>query len=89
MSRGLGNRPVFQPQLVHPGETVAGLNAQFLADVAAYRLEFRCRDCVYFAPSRDACTLGWTVDVLNADAIAILDAKGEPAFCKAFEPTGS
>ncbi len=89
MSRGLGNRPVFQPQLVHAGEDVAGLNEQFRGDVAAFRLQFRCSDCVYFWRSKSACTLGWPVDQLNADPIHILDAKGEPAFCKAFEPEGS
>ena len=89
MSRGLGNKPVFQPQLVHPGETIAGLNAQFRADVARFDLQFRCSDCVYFWPTQASCTLGWTVEVLNADPIEILDDKGEPAFCKAFEPAGS
>ncbi len=89
MSRGLGNRPVFQPQLVHAGETIAGLNAQFRQDVEDFRLEFTCRDCVYFWPAKTSCTLGWTVETLCAEPIEILDAKAEPAFCKAFEPTGS
>jgi hypothetical protein len=83
MSRGLGNRPVFQPQLVHPGETIAGLNAQFRADVEKFRLEFSCVDCVYYSPSKGQCTLGWTVETLCAQPIEILDDKGEPAFCKA------
>ena len=83
------SRPLFQPQLVAPGETVAALNAQFRADVAAFRLQFSCRDCAYFWPSKRACTLGWTVDALCAEPIEILDEKGEPAFCKAFEPAGS
>ena len=89
MSRGLGNRPVFQPQLVHPGETIAGLNAQFRQDVAQFRLQYSCVDCVYFWPSKAACTLGWTVEALCAQPIDILDEKGEPAFCKAFEESGS
>ncbi len=82
-------KPLFQPQLVASGETVAGLNAQFREDVAKFRLQFSCPDCVYFWPSKRACTLGWTVEVLCAEPIEILDGKGEPAFCKAFEPTGS
>lgn len=83
------SKALFQPQLVHPGETVAGLNAQFRQDVEKLRLQFACTDCVYFWPSKRACTLGWSVDVLCAEPMEMLDEKGEPAFCKAFEPTGS
>ena len=83
------SRPLFQPQLLGPGDTVASLNAQFRSDVEMFRLQFSCRDCVYYAPSRTACTLGWTVEALCAEPIEILDDNGEPAFCKAFEPDGS
>lgn len=80
------SRPLFQPQLVHAGETVAGLNAQFRQDVEVFALQYSCRDCVYYAPSRAECTLGWTVDALCAQPIEILDDSGGPVFCKAFEP---
>ena len=83
------SRVLFQPQLVEAGETVAELNAQFRAEVAHFKLQFRCTDCVYYWPSKHACTLGWPVDGLCAEPIDMLDGKGEPAFCKAFEPTGS
>lgn len=81
--------PPFQPMLVEPGETVAELNAGFRAQAEAFSLQFRCSACVYFWPSQRACTLGWPVDGLLADPIDILDDKGEPGFCKAFEPAGS
>jgi hypothetical protein len=75
--------------LVEPGETVAGLNAEFLAQVRQFDLQYRCDACVYFWPSQRACTLGWPVEGLLAEPVVMLDDKGEPAFCKAFEPAGS
>ena len=80
------SRALFQPQLVGPGESVAELNAQFRAESAALRLQFSCVDCVYYRTSRQTCTLGWPVAALCADPPKLLNPRGEPAFCKAFEP---
>ena len=63
------------------------INADFRAEVARVRLQWRCPDCSFRLPT-GPCSQGWPNDFLLHDPIEILDETGMPLFCKAFEPIG-
>lgn len=76
-------RPRFHPDIVR-GDDPARLQAEFRAQAAWYRLQFRCSDCMFVAEG-GRCTLGWPNEMLWTEPPIGLDASGDPAFCKCFE----
>jgi len=79
-----GRDRAFSPNL-SGGLPVGEVNARFLVDAERWALRYRCADCAHVR--RDGrCSFGWPNAVLRTEPFVALDPRGEPQFCKSFEP---
>ncbi len=75
----------FVPNVLR-GEGQQAANELFGQQAAALNLVWTCRDCAYHEPTTGQCTVGWPNEILVDAVVAVVNADGFPAFCKAFEP---
>jgi len=59
-------------------------NRAFVEECSRFRFHYRCDSCAHFAPSTQACSLGYPNHYLVGKARAI-EADGNLTFCKYFE----
>ena len=78
-------RKRYQPRVVG-AEGREAVIERFRDEAAAWRLQWRCTDCVYVTPSTSRCSLKWPNAALLPVDPDVLDGQDVPIFCKAFEP---
>jgi len=77
--------PARAPRVATTPEERPAREASFVAEAAAYGLEWRCEACVHVHPSSRSCSLGYRAELLEDPAPTPFTAEGGWRFCKYFE----